>query len=173
MERFLESNSNPKVISPFLWNSEISPLLRFTDDGSITRWAVNKRVTATSLLPELQIFRSEYDSINRRNRYLRISDSSTDIEEGDLEFQLNKKTFVNQEISFRAGDILAVSYHFSKVALGQILLSSDHYESSGFEPRDLEEQTGYDHEVVEISLFIGEYNNICFHLHYEKLCVSF
>lgn len=155
LDTFLTENSNPKVISPFLLDPEISPLLRFTDDGSITRWAVNRRVMGTNQLPELQIFRAEYDSINRRTTYLRVSNSSTDIERGDLDFQLNTKTFINQEISFREGDILGVSYHISRVVLGEILLSSDTYESSGFEPG--EEEPVYDHDVIEISLFIGEY----------------
>lgn len=155
LDTFLTENSNPKVISPFLLDPDISPLLRFTDDGSITRWAVNRRVMGTNQLPELQIFRAEYDSINRRTTYLRVSNSSTDIERSDLDFQLNTKTFINQEISFREGDILAVSYHISRVVLGEILLSSDTYESSGFKPG--EEEPVYDHDVIEISLFIGEY----------------
>ena len=110
---------------------------------------------ATNQLPELQIFRAKYDSINRRITYHRVGDSSTDIENSDLDFQLNTKTFINQEISFRKGDILAVSYHISRVVLGEILLSSDTYESSGFKPEEAE--PAYNHDVVEISLFIGEY----------------
>lgn len=116
---------------------------------------------AANQFPELQIFRPEHDSSSGRIKYQRISDSSTDIENSDLDFQLNTKTFVNQEISFREGDILAVSYHLSRVVLGEILVSSDNYESSGSDSEPGEKEPVYDNEVVEVSLFIGKYRSIC------------
>ena len=64
------------------------------------------------------------------------------------------KTFINQEISFREGDILAVVSSSDRVVLGDIILSSDNYGASAFEPGDTD--TEFEAGVIIISLFIGK-----------------
>lgn len=156
LELFLKVNSNPRVITPFRESPSISPLLRFTDTGSIARWAVNRRMSSASELPELQIWRVEdSNSSSGEIRYQRVNGTSTDFADGDLNFQMNI-TLINQEISFREGDILAVRSS-DRIVLGDLLLNPDDYGSSGYEPGDekLEIDPTYEQGEIEISLLIG------------------
>ena len=100
-------------------------------------------------LPQLQIWRA--DDMEGETLYQRVEGSSTDYEIINIG---STTTFINQEISFRTGDILAVRSS-ERAVLGSILLSPNSYGSSGSgsEPEDLVLK----HEsAIEISLLIGE-----------------
>ena len=149
LELFVRWNTKPKVILPFLGSPNVSPLLRFTDDGSITRWFISRYTNSATELPQLQIWR--VDDIEGETQYQRVEGSSTDFEIINIG---STTTFINQEISFRTGDILAVRSS-ERVVLGNILLSPNSYGSSGSgsEPEDVELK----HEsAIEISLSIGK-----------------
>ena len=152
LELFLRLNSKPRVILPFLGSPSISPLLRFTADGSVTRWSISRYMSSATELPELQIWRA--NNIEGQTQYQRVEGSSTD-------FQISvgsTTTLINQEISFRRGDILAVRSS-KRVVLGDILLSSNSagYSSSGFQSGDMELEHVLS-DATEISLLIGEGN---------------
>ena len=149
LELFLRLNSKPRVILPFLGSPSISPLLRFTADGSVTRWSISRYMSSATELPELQIWRA--NDIEGQTPYQRVEGSSTD-------FQIivgSTTTLINQEISFRRGDILAVRSS-ERVVLGDILLSAG-YSSSGFQSGDMELEHVLS-DATEISLLIGEGN---------------
>ncbi|CAI8049653.1 hypothetical protein GBAR_LOCUS27338, partial [Geodia barretti] len=55
LEQFLEMNTDSTVFTPFLGSPNTPPLLRFTNDGIITRWSVNGKLGSD--MPELAIWR--------------------------------------------------------------------------------------------------------------------
>ena len=146
LELFLSVNFNPKVTTPFLGSPNVSPLLRFTNDGSITRWSISG---SASELPQLQIWRHSDGGL-----YERIQGSSTDFEVVNVN---SVKTFVNQEISFRNGDILAVVSSSDRVVLGDILLNPDGYGASGYDPELEDVEIEATQGVIRISISIGKH----------------
>ena len=171
LELFLSKNTNPRVMAPFLETPSVSPLLRFSGDGSIMRWAVNRHMSSATVLPQLQIWRLANSDGSGEKRYQRVNGSSTNIED-NLE---DMKTVVNQQISFRDGDILAVSSS-QRVVLGDVVLDgnfgssgsgSSGSGSSGFGPGDEEYELG----AIEITLFIGIYKGVLYETPYHNYCI--
>ena len=162
LELFLSKNTNPRVMAPFLETPSVSPLLRFSGDGSIMRWAVNRHMSSATVLPQLQIWRlANSDDSSGEKRYQRVYGSSTNIED-NLE---DMKTIVNQQISFRDGDILAVRSS-QRVVLGDVVLDGN-FGSSGFRPGDEEYELG----AIEITLFIGIYKDVVYETPYHSYCI--
>lgn len=147
---FLEINTNPIVIAPFLGAAHISPLLRFANTGTITRWSFSGKL-GSDQPPELAIWRA--NGTSEDVVYQIVTDaSSTDVTKENV----TDKTFVTQNIAFRAGDVLGVSLRGEqRVVLGEILLSPDNYAASGYDPGDA--NTDYENGVIEISLAVGKH----------------
>ena len=153
LEQFLEMNTDSTVFTPFLGSPNTPPLLRFTNDGIITRWSVNGKLGSD--MPELAIWRLNGAGANAV--YQIVQGTTAVYKYTDWE----TLTFVFQEILFREGDVLGVSYlGRQRVELGEILLGSDGYGSgsgsgsgycgSGYDPEDA--KSG----VIEISLAVGK-----------------
>ena len=146
LEQFIEMNTNSKVLTPFLGSPTTSPLLRFTNDGVITRWSVNGRL-GSDQPPELEIWRLSGTGANAV--YQIVQGTTAEYKDAVSE----TKTFVTQEILFREGDVLGVSYlGRQRVELGEILLSPDGYSGSG----SGDAKTDYKSGVIEISLAVGK-----------------
>ena len=148
LEPFLNVNTNPKIVAPFLGSPNVSPLLRFTTDGTITRWSASGQLESDQL-PQLEVWRVV--GTGQEMEYQMVDGASTGATEDKVS---DTKVFFTQEISFREGDVLGVRYSGrERVALGDILLSPDSYTASGYNPGDSDFKIG----AIEISLSIGKY----------------
>ena len=149
LKPFLEVTTTPEVLAPFLGSPEVSPLLRFTSDGSITRWSV-RGTLPDNQLPQLEIWRA--NDTSQQLVYQMVQSTTTNPAEQRVSAT---KTFVTQDISFRQGDVLGVRHPgMERVVLGDILLSPDSYAASGYIPGAAENET--QSGVIQISLSIGK-----------------
>lgn len=143
--------------SPLFRSPTVSPLLRFTNDGSITKWSLNGYPNPKQI-PQLEIWRRNVTEFGQMF-YQRVEGVRTPIKQAT---KFNKHTYYYiQEIAFREGDVLGVSYNGSKrIALGEIELNTD-ISNSGSGSYDTSTATTDRIEqgakgVLQISLSIGK-----------------
>ena len=149
LKQFLQVNTSDKIVTPFLGSPHVSPLLRFTNDGTITRWSASGKL-GSEAPPELTIWRANVTSPNTVYNIVQGANSAA-----VHETVSDTKSFFTQDIAFRVGDVLGVGiFGQQRVVLGEILLSPDNYGASGYDPGDT--QTQYESGVIEISLAVGK-----------------
>ena len=105
----MHKNFHSKVARPFLGSVDTSPLLRFTEYGTITSWAIEGGVVSAEKLPQLQIWRL---SGNGSGVYEIVNGSSTTVSDENI-----YDGIIDQQFSFREGDVLAVKSRFQKVLI--------------------------------------------------------
>ena len=95
---------------------QVTPDIRFTCDGMITKWIIGASLARGSLYPELQVWRNIGNDV-----YQKISGTSIDIRTVQHIYEYS----VSPPIPFQAGDILGVLIPQSTLRLNLLYESSD------------------------------------------------